>query len=317
MSNVITAGNFVNESLTTPDGLRYYQFFKVNGTTPTNLFTGSLEKYGGGLVSVKVYFGVNVIDSIAEGSTIKLEIYDGQSVRDNPTDVEAQTLIDTSDIEDATQISIDEDSVTFIFTPTLVLEDDTEYAWRVVDSFIPPIITLSPSNAISLYHNTAENGDTDWGILGSTSSEDAAEILDDVFYTFEMTFADTPVVQSLFRKFSLGSEQVTIERYTGSFTGGVYTRTLTENISTWASVQPYSTIESDQIFDSDMGAWREEIRQMYTTERVYIDDEKNTAHPLGDLIVVQDVKWKPVKVEVWQHLNLRHYTVLLQRFDGF
>jgi hypothetical protein len=119
------------------------------------------------------------------------------------------------------------------------------------------------------------------------------------------------------RTFSLGSTQVTIERYTGSFSGGVFTRVLSTTITTWASVQPYSTVEADQTFDESVGENVEEIRWMFTTEKVYIDNVNNTSHPVGDLITVDGEKWKPIKVEVWQHLQNKHYAVLLQRFDGF
>ena len=118
------------------------------------------------------------------------------------------------------------------------------------------------------------------------------------------------------RKFTLGTTQVTIERYVGSYNNGVFSRTLDSTIDTWASVQPYSTVEADQIFEPDAGEYPEEIRQMYTTERVYVNDEKST-NPVADIIIVEGEKWKPIKIEVWQHLNNKHYVALLQKFDGF
>ena len=118
------------------------------------------------------------------------------------------------------------------------------------------------------------------------------------------------------KTFTLGSTKVTIERYTGSYTDGIYSRTLATTIDTWASVQPYSTVEEDVLFNPDIGEYVDEIRQMYTTEKVYVND-KDSSNPTTDLIIVEGEKWKPTKVEVWQHLNLRHYVILLQRFEGF
>ncbi len=118
-------------------------------------------------------------------------------------------------------------------------------------------------------------------------------------------------------RFTLGTTKVTINRYTGAFVDGVFERTLSESIDTWASVQPYSTVEDDQIFDPRIGEYVEEIRWMYTTEKVYIEDEKNTTNPVADSITVEGEAWKPVKVEVWQHLSNKHYAVLLQKFDGY
>jgi hypothetical protein len=118
------------------------------------------------------------------------------------------------------------------------------------------------------------------------------------------------------KTFTLGSTEVTIERYTGSNTNGIYTRTLDTTITTWASVQPYSTVEEDIIFNPATGEYVDEIRQMYTTEKVYVND-RDSSNPFTDLIVVEGEKWKPTKVEAWQHLNQKHYVVLLQKFDGF
>jgi len=119
------------------------------------------------------------------------------------------------------------------------------------------------------------------------------------------------------KNFTLGSTQVTIERYAGSYTDGIFSRTLSDTILTWASVQPYSTVEPDQIFDPAMGEYADEIRWMFTTEKVYINDPDETVNPVVDQILVEGAKWKPIKVEVWQHLNNKHYQVLLKKFDGF
>lgn len=119
------------------------------------------------------------------------------------------------------------------------------------------------------------------------------------------------------KNFTLGTTEVTIERYTGSYVNGIFSRTLSETLTTWASVQPYSTVESDLIFIADSGEYVEQIRWMYTTEKVYVNDEKNTTNPVSDLIIVEGENFKPVKVETWQHLSIKHYSVLLQKFDGY
>ena len=55
------------------------------------------------------------------------------------------------------------------------------------------------------------------------------------------------------KNFTLGSTKVSIQRYTGGYTNGIYVRTLASTITTWASVQPYSTVEADEIFDVSAG----------------------------------------------------------------
>jgi len=119
------------------------------------------------------------------------------------------------------------------------------------------------------------------------------------------------------KRFSLGTTQVTINRYIGSYTNGIFIRTLDTTIETWASVQPYSTVEDDQIFEPVAGEYVEEIRWMYTTEKVYVNDNKKASNPVTDLIVIEGETWKPTKVEFWQHLTNKHYAVLLQKFDGY
>ena len=117
------------------------------------------------------------------------------------------------------------------------------------------------------------------------------------------------------KKFSLGT-QVTIRRYTGVFTNGVFVRTLASSINTWASVQPYSTIEADQIMDPTTGEYVDQIRLMYTTELMYINDREET-HNVSDLVVIDGDIWKPMKIENWNHLSNPHYRVLLRRFEGY
>jgi hypothetical protein len=119
------------------------------------------------------------------------------------------------------------------------------------------------------------------------------------------------------KNFTLGSTKVSIQRYTGTYTDGIYVRTLASTITTWASVQPYSTVEADEIFEASAGESIEQIRWMYTTEKVYLNDNTVPANATTDLIVVEGVTYKPTKVEEWQHLSIPHYAVLLRKFDGY
>jgi len=119
------------------------------------------------------------------------------------------------------------------------------------------------------------------------------------------------------KNFTLGSTKVSIQRYTGGYTNGIYVRTLASTITTWASVQPYSTVEADEIFDVSAGEYIEQIRWMYTSEKIYVNDKTVTANATTDLIVVEGVTYKPTKIEEWKHLSLSHYAVLLQKFDGY
>lgn len=118
-----------------------------------------------------------------------------------------------------------------------------------------------------------------------------------------------------FARFSLGNTQVTIQRFTSVSDGGVVTRTLDLSFDLYVSVQPYSTIEQDQIQDPTTGEWVSEIRIMYSPVVVYMND-KDSANPTFDLVLVTGQLWKPIKVEPWQHLDLKHYRVLLRRYDG-
>lgn len=115
--------------------------------------------------------------------------------------------------------------------------------------------------------------------------------------------------------FSLGKTAITIERYTGSFTDGIYSYTLDSSIETFASVQPYSTIEPEQVQDPATGEWVKEILLMYTQTEVFQNDSSEANAP-RDLIVANGKKYKPIRVEPWQHLGLQHYRVLLARYDG-
>jgi len=118
------------------------------------------------------------------------------------------------------------------------------------------------------------------------------------------------------KNFSLGKVKVTIDRYTGTYVNGVFTRSTSTTITTWASVQPYQTIEDEVLFDPNAGEYTDEIRLMYTTEKVYMNDRDTAGNPVTDIVNVEGDKWKPVKVEPWIHLNMEHYLVLLQKWDG-
>jgi len=117
-----------------------------------------------------------------------------------------------------------------------------------------------------------------------------------------------------FAKFSLGSTQVTVERYTGSYTDGIYSYSLDSTFQMYASVQPYSTIEQEQIMDVT-GSRIERMLLMYSPQIVYQNSDDST-NPTRDLITVEGVKYKPVRVESWQHLSLQHYRVILRLYDG-
>ena len=119
------------------------------------------------------------------------------------------------------------------------------------------------------------------------------------------------------KNFSLFNTSIRIDRYTGSYTDGIYQRTLQESIITFASVQPYSTVEQDQVIDPVSGEWVDEIKLMYTTERIYLNNNQVQVNQTSDIITVDGEQWQPVKVEPWGFLANSHYRVLLNRFDGF
>jgi hypothetical protein len=119
------------------------------------------------------------------------------------------------------------------------------------------------------------------------------------------------------KNFSLFNQSIQIDRYTGSYTDGIYARTISESITTFASVQPYSTVEQDQIIDPTSGEWVDEIKLMYTTERIYVNNNQVPANQTADIVIVDGEQWQPLKVEPWGFLNNPHYRVLLGRFDGF
>jgi len=119
-----------------------------------------------------------------------------------------------------------------------------------------------------------------------------------------------------FEKFSLGKVLVTVKRYTGAYVDGVFVKTLGSTFTTWASAQPYETEEQGQMYPPAAGQYSDELLIMYTSERIYLNDKEVTGNPVSDIITVYGKDWKPIKVQPWQHLQLQHYEVLLQKHDG-
>lgn len=120
-------------------------------------------------------------------------------------------------------------------------------------------------------------------------------------------------------RFSLANQLVTVERYRGVYVDGIFQRKLQDTFTMTASVQPYRTIEADQIFEVPAGEWIENLRIMYSPLQVFPNDNlpKNPApHPVADIVYVLDKKYRPVKSEVWQHLGLKHYRTIMRVWDG-
>lgn len=118
-----------------------------------------------------------------------------------------------------------------------------------------------------------------------------------------------------FRKFSLNKTEIRIDRYAGSYVGGIYQRTGPTSTTAWASVQPYDTVDPAQIFEPQVGQWVDEVYWMYINQVIYQNDNENS-NPTADLIIVDGVTYRPVRVQKWLHLSNEHYKVLLQRYDG-
>ena len=117
------------------------------------------------------------------------------------------------------------------------------------------------------------------------------------------------------RTFRLAQTPVTIERYTGAFDNGIYIYTLDSTFDIQASVQPYKTIEDDQIFEPDAAQWIHDIRIMFSREQIFENNETST-NPTRDIVIVLGEKFKPVKSEVWLHLTEPHYRTILRKWDG-
>jgi len=121
-----------------------------------------------------------------------------------------------------------------------------------------------------------------------------------------------------FRRFSLGKTKIEIQRFIGEYPDGssVFVRTLNQTIDAWASVQPYDTVEPEQIFEPMTGQWVNEVYWMFIDQVVYQNNNQDITNPVADLILVDSVLYRPIRVQKWLHLSNEHYKVLLQRYDG-
>jgi hypothetical protein len=117
--------------------------------------------------------------------------------------------------------------------------------------------------------------------------------------------------------FSLGKQLITVNRFIGSYTNGVYTRTLDTSFTTWASAQPWTTIQPDEVLNAAKGAYPIRVLLVYTTVELFLDDRNNPSTKPADEVVVLGKKWEPIKVDNWNHLNMNHYRVILAEFDGY
>ncbi len=120
-----------------------------------------------------------------------------------------------------------------------------------------------------------------------------------------------------FERFSLGKTQITIERFIGSYTDGLFSETLSETINTFASSQPYITIEGDLISDPSRGENIQKPLVLYLKERIYMNDATDPDHQVSDLLIIDNRKWKPIQVQRWDFLSLPHFRVVLRLFDGY
>ena len=118
-----------------------------------------------------------------------------------------------------------------------------------------------------------------------------------------------------FDDFSLFDVPVTIERYTGALAAGKYGRTLAETIDTFGSAHPYTTIESQAMFDPPAGVNIEKKILLYTSVEIFMEDNTN-ANPFADIITVDGRQWKPLSVNNWNFGDLGHYRSVLGLYDG-
>ncbi len=118
-----------------------------------------------------------------------------------------------------------------------------------------------------------------------------------------------------YRRFSLGKTQISIERYTSTLVDGVWQRVLDSTLTDWASVQPYNTVDPADRFEPQAGIWIEERYVMYIGQVVYPYDSESS-NPTSDIIIADGVKYQPIRVQKWLHLNHEHYKVVLKLYDG-
>jgi hypothetical protein len=120
-----------------------------------------------------------------------------------------------------------------------------------------------------------------------------------------------------FKRFNLGKTKVTIERFVGSYTDGVFSETLSETIEVFASSQPYITIAGDLIPDPTRGEDVEKPLVLYLADRIFMNDSTDPDHTVSDILTIDNRKWKPVQVQRWDFLRLPHYRCVLRLFDGY
>lgn len=121
-----------------------------------------------------------------------------------------------------------------------------------------------------------------------------------------------------FSRFLNKGNKVTIERYTGSYVNGVFARVLSSTFEINASFQPYSTTEESDKFMPSRGTNVEQKAYLYCKEELYTTDA-TSSNPVEDMIVVNGVKWKAVRVEPWEYpvfKSVSHYRYVLELFDG-
>ena len=121
-----------------------------------------------------------------------------------------------------------------------------------------------------------------------------------------------------FSRFLNKGNRVTVERYTGSYVNGVFTRVLSSTFEINASFQPYSTTEESDKFMPTRGTNVEQKAYLYCEEELYTTDA-TSSNPVEDMIVVNGTKWKAVRVEPWMYPNFKsvsHHRYVLELFDG-
>jgi len=120
-----------------------------------------------------------------------------------------------------------------------------------------------------------------------------------------------------FTDFSLFDVPITVERYTGVLNpvNGVLERTLVETLQTFASAQPYKTIEGEAIFDPSRGVNVEKVLLVYTSIEIFMDD-KTDSNPVADILTIDGRKWEPISVNNWNFSSMGHYRTVVGLFDG-
>lgn len=120
-----------------------------------------------------------------------------------------------------------------------------------------------------------------------------------------------------FSRFSLGQVQIQIERYTGSYTDGIYSRTLETTINTWGSAQPFVSVETDLISLPERGEDVEKYLILYLQDEIFMNDAGDPDRTASDLLVIDGRKWKPIQVQNWGFGTLSHYRAVIKLYDGY